>query len=452
MHFFKPVFIYTPAYYEGWLPWLYGFIFVFNIVEPFVVFYLFKKITNIKIPWWMYIVNFLIKPFFLNSLLEMVIPITYALFTYLFVTKRRLRFTYVVTNMLITWYILDFIAGILGPTILSIITLLIPNTTTDIYNYGSPLIILFKLLIAILITNRFKIVLRQFTTKVLAQSPTITWLFNIFLLSQSIIRTFYGNPSNGGLSTPFYILINLGYLIITLLFIKITTSFFQYKALALNQRTELYNLRTYTSHIEAMYDDLRRFRHDYKNILLSLDGAIQIGNIKQIREIFSHVVQPTNQQLDDRTAVLSHLANIEDLEIKSVVYSKVIAALNDKINTTVEVVDPFKLSNKVELTAALRIISILFDNAINTAKASPTKEVNFSLFTKGQAQYIVVRNSTKKEKVDVRLLTGKFHGTLNNRHSLGLRNLRIILASYPFIQHNSSSNNYHVTQEIIIHN
>lgn len=452
MYFFQPFFVYTPKCYGGWLPWLYGFIFTFGILEPFIVFYLFKKITNIQISWWMYLVNILIKPIFINTLLYMVIPLIYALFTYLFVTKRHLSFIYITTNMIIAWCFLDFIAGILGPLVLSLLAFISPAAINTIYDYCSPIIRLFELLIATLIVNQIKPLLRQLTVNVSVQSPTTIWLFNIFLLSQSIIRVFYGDKSNEVLTTPLYILINIGYLVATLLFINITTNFFKYKSLALNQKNELYNLQAYTSHIESMYDDLRRFRHDYKNILLSLTDAIQSEDIKQVREIFSHVVQPTNEQLNDRTAVLGHLENIKNLEIKSIVYGKVITAINDKINTTVEVADPFSISNKVEVTDILRIIAILFDNAINAAKDSAAKEINFSLFTKGHDQYIVIQNSTKEEKINIQTLSGRFHSILGNHHSLGLRNLRIILARYPFIQHNSSSNNYHVTQEIIIHN
>lgn len=126
-------------------------------------------------------------------------------------------------------------------------------------------------------------------------------------------------------------------------------------------------------------------------------------------------------------------------------------AINDHIDVSVEVVEPFKISPKVKITDAVRIIAILFDNAINATKKAPTKKINFSLFTKETAQYIVIRNSTTEEKIDLHLLAGNFKGISSGKHSLGLRNLRIILAGYPFIQHNGQSVNHSVTQEIIIH-
>lgn len=109
---------------------------------------------------------------------------------------------------------------------------------------------------------------------------------------------------------------------------------------------------------------------------------------------------PTNDNLELRTAVLGHLKNIENLEIKSLVYSKVITAINQQINVTVEVADPIKLSPAVELVDVLRMISILFDNAINAAQQTTDKRVNFSFFAKAGAQYIVVGNSTQAEHID----------------------------------------------------
>lgn len=97
------------------------------------------------------------------------------------------------------------------------------------------------------------------------------------------------------------------------------------------------------------------------------------------------------------------------------------------------------------------MILILFDNAINAAIQSEKKQINFSFFTKDDAEYIVVGNSTKEERVDLQKLSGSFKGLSSSRHSLGLQNLRILLAKYPFIQHNNSANHYWVEQVLIIH-
>ncbi|WP_457801380.1 GHKL domain-containing protein [Limosilactobacillus reuteri] len=342
------------------------------------------------------------------------------------------------------------VTAALGLTIVALVQAITPIFATSILNFGSPIGYLIEIIVTLPIIKKIQPALNYYSKTVLVQTPVLVWSFNIFLFFRIFLSINYTNPTIK-VPAPVHILNGLLYIIIIVLFTQVTAKFYRYKNLTISQSAELTNLQAYTSHIETMYDDLRRFRHDYKNVLLSLEGAVSSGNIKEVQDIFQRVVKPTNTNLDDQTAVLSHLENIENIEIKSLVYNKVMTAINDHIDVSVEVVEPFKISPKVKITDAVRIIAILFDNAINAAKKAPTKEINFSLFTKGSAQYIVIRNSTTEEKIDLHMLDGNFKGISSGKHSLGLRNLRIILASYPFIQHNSQSANHSVTQEIIIH-
>lgn len=452
MVFFHTGFIFTPAFFGNIFWWVYGFIICNLFINTFSHFYLFQVTTKIHIPFWLYLVNFVIISFTLLTLSEIFSPIILALFIYLFVAHRQLRFTYLATNMILVYFIFNVVTAIIGPIILTIYSHISPQTLTIFHNVGTGPMILIELLISLPIIKRLNPLFRYYTKTVTLQIPVLTWVFNIFLLSQRVFAVAaHGDHSPLNVNPLLYLIITILYFIAMLLFVKITNKYFRWRSLAVSEETELQNLRTYTSHIESMYDDLRRFRHDYKNILLSLSDAIKTGEIKTVREIFDRVVEPTNSQLDDRTAVLSHLENIQDLEIKSIVYSKVIAAIDSDLDVTVEVTEPFKIPNKVKITDAIRIISILFDNAINGAKDSSQKQINFSLFTKKTDHYIVISNSTKESQIDLQKLNGNFHGVLRNRHSLGLRNLRIILANYPFIQHNCQSINHLVTQEIIIH-
>lgn len=342
------------------------------------------------------------------------------------------------------------VTAVLGPSIAALIQSITPAFAAPISNTGTPILFLIEIIITLPILKKIQPALNYYSKTVLVQAPVLVWLFNLFLFFRIFLGINYINPIIK-ISAPVHMLSGLLYVIIIVLFTQVTAKFYRYKNLTISQSAELTNLQSYTSHIETMYDDLRRFRHDYKNVLLSLEGAVSSGNIKEVQDIFQRVVKPTNTNLDDQTAVLSHLENIENIEIKSLVYNKVMTAINDHIDVSIEVVEPFKISPKVKVTDAVRIIAILFDNAINAAKKAPTKEINFSLFTKGSAQYIVIRNSTAEEKIDLHMLDGNFKGISSGKHSLGLRNLRIIFAGYPLIQHNSQSANHSVTQEIIIH-
>ncbi len=450
MHFiYTELQMFTPMFYgPDLLNYIYGFWIIILLCGACIL-YLFQKITKIKMPFWIYLTSYLIFPFH-RTYLFLLLPIIFSLLIYFFVTKRQISFSYILTNMLFDIGIFYSVTAVLGPIIAALIQSITPAFAAPISNTGTPILFLIEIIITLPILKKIQPALNYYSKTVLVQAPVLVWLFNLFLFFRIFLGINYINPIIK-ISAPVHMLSGLLYVIIIVLFTQVTAKFYRYKNLTISQSAELTNLQSYTSHIETMYDDLRRFRHDYKNVLLSLEGAVSSGNIKEVQDIFQRVVKPTNTNLDDQTAVLSHLENIENIEIKSLVYNKVMTAINDHIDVSIEVVEPFKISPKVKVTDAVRIIAILFDNAINAAKKAPTKEINFSLFTKGSAQYIVIRNSTAEEKIDLHMLDGNFKGISSGKHSLGLRNLRIIFAGYPLIQHNSQSANHSVTQEIIIH-
>lgn len=450
MHFiYTELQMFTPMFYgPDLLNYIYGFWIIILLCGACIL-YLFQKITKIKMPFWIYLTSYLIFPFH-RTYLFLLLPIIFSLLIYFFVTKRQISFSYILTNMLFDIGIFYSVTAVLGPIIAALIQSITPAFAAPISNTGTPILFLIEIIITLPILKKIQPALNYYSKTVLVQAPVLVWLFNLFLFFRIFLGINYINPIIK-ISAPVHMLSGLLYVSIIVLFTQVTAKFYRYKNLTISQSAELTNLQSYTSHIETMYDDLRRFRHDYKNVLLSLEGAVSSGNIKEVQDIFQRVVKPTNTNLDDQTAVLSHLENIENIEIKSLVYNKVMTAINDHIDVSIEVVEPFKISPKVKVTDAVRIIAILFDNAINAAKKAPTKEINFSLFTKGSAQYIVIRNSTAEEKIDLHMLDGNFKGISSGKHSLGLRNLRIIFAGYPLIQHNSQSANHSVTQEIIIH-
>lgn len=421
------------------------------LIAAFGIYKIFSLLTNIRIPWWFWILTSFFY-LFVPASLVLIILATFiiALLIYFIVAKRHISFTYIASNFTFVMAIYEFTTGILGPTVTAIYGAFSPSTVIAFNNYGADVIIIIELLLTYLFVKKFKDSFDRYSTMIIRQRPLLAWLFNLYLLSFNIFR--FGFHSQFlHINTFTFVCIGILYYLLTIAFVKIAANYFYYRGLALSQATELTNLQTYTSHIEEMYDDLRRFRHDYKNLLLSLNDAVHDGTIEEVRQIFDHVVLPTNSNVEIRTAVLGHLANIKDLEIKSLVYSKVMAAMDKQIDVTIEVVEPITLVKAINITDALRMISILFDNAINAAAQSAEKKISFSYFNKDSEQLIVIGNSTKDERVDLNQLNGHFTGLTTSRHSLGLRNLRMILNKYPLIAHNTKSANHWLEQVLIIH-
>lgn len=442
----------TPlSVYGDWPTYLWGF-WLYLLILTFAKIKLFERATKIKFPFWLSCVIFLFGVISDQSIGSDILIIGgTTILLYFFVSQQAHRFTVICTEILITTIIFYLVIGVVGPIVNLVLNLfLTANKMIFIKHVLTIPIILLEFGITYWLMVKISPALRRYADIVSKHAPVFTWFFNLVMFSFTIFK-YLGVYGNTPFSIPQYLFIIFLYGLVLTLVIHYTTRYFNYQSLAANQTVELENLQTYTSHIEAMYDDLRRFRHDYKNILLSLGSAIHQGDINAAQQVYDQVVIPTNDEVEARTMVLSHLTNILDLEIKSLVYGKVMEALDQGIRVEVEVVDPIKLTTKIKHLDAVRLIAILFDNAINAAKESSAKKINFSLFDHDDSQYIVIGNSTREERVSLQKVRGNFNGLTTQRHSLGLRNLRIILASYPFIQHDISSSDYWFEQKLVIH-
>lgn len=452
-----PFFSFTvpaPQVYGSFLTYLYGF-WLNSFLECFIFLKLFSTSSQIKIPWWFYLLLTLSQPIVLGQTFGGQL-IRFFLFTaliYLLVVRRSVSYNKITAYFAISSAFFLYIEAIIGPIVLMILTMLFPAYSTKIKNYGGNLILLLEFAIAYAIIRKLTPLIRSYVKTVVPSRPILSWVINLLLISFYFIRSaFHFQLFNLGI--PQYLLVSVLYLFMTCLVIKYVTKYNHYQQLSIIQASELDSLQTYTSHIEAMYDDLRRFRHDYKNLLLSLGDAIKSQDLKVITTIYNQAVKPTIKNTEFNTSVLGRLAPIQSPAIKSLLYQKVMAALDKGIDVNVEIERSIKPADTVALTDLLRIISILFDNAIAAAQKAEKPAINFSYLDddRQKAQVLIIANSTKEEQVDLSRLTKNSQFTLRpSKHGIGLRNLRQIIAEYPQMRNNRWSADHWFEQEIIIY-
>ena len=99
----------------------------------------------------------------------------------------------------------------------------------------------------------------------------------------------------------------------------------------------LQDLQSYTQNLEAMYNGLRSFKHDYVNILLSLSGYIEDGDMDRLKFFFESKIFPTKNLITKGDYKLNQLSNIGVLEIKSLLSAKMIYAHELGIDITIDI-------------------------------------------------------------------------------------------------------------------
>ncbi|HEM5042114.1 TPA: GHKL domain-containing protein [Streptococcus suis] len=211
---------------------------------------------------------------------------------------------------------------------------------------------------------------------------------------------------------------------------------------------QLTDLSRYSRHVESLYKEIRSFRHDYTNILISLNEAIKEEDIVAIRSIYQEVIADSDRKFYDGKYDIARLSNIQNPAVKSLLSSKMLEAQKKGIAISVEVdaeIEPPAL----ELIEFITILSILLDNAIDAAEQCTNGNIVFAYFQEDDRKIVVVENTTVEDKVVTSHIFKYGHSTKGDNRGIGLANVKTILDNYPKFSISTNSSNHRFVQELV---
>ncbi|HFI0421742.1 TPA: sensor histidine kinase, partial [Streptococcus suis] len=211
---------------------------------------------------------------------------------------------------------------------------------------------------------------------------------------------------------------------------------------------QLTDLGRYSRHVESLYKEIRSFRHDYTNILVSLNEAIKEEDIDAIRSIYQEVIADSDRKFYDGKYDIARLSNIQNPAVKSLLSSKMLEAQKKGISISVEVdaeIEPPDL----ELIEFITILSILLDNAIDAAEQCTNGNIVFAYFQEDDRKIVVVENTTVEDKVSTSHIFEYGHSTKGDNRGIGLANVKTILDNYPKFSISTNSSNHRFVQELV---
>ena len=191
-----------------------------------------------------------------------------------------------------------------------------------------------------------------------------------------------------------------------------------------------HQLEEYASYLEKSEDDLRAFRHDYKNILNSLKVSAQEGNVK---EVIQKLDKYTETNLNSK-ALLKYkdVNHIYVKSIKSIIISKLTELYNLNIPYNFECRSNIhNLPDHVNELDLVRIIGITFDNAIEESKALVAEkhdirsaEVQIMVYSDGPDEFeFEIRNKIQNKKISTSQIQQRGFTTKKDHKGLGLANI-----------------------------
>ncbi|CAD5897714.1 putative piscicolin 126 histidine kinase [Carnobacterium maltaromaticum] len=201
---------------------------------------------------------------------------------------------------------------------------------------------------------------------------------------------------------------------------------------------ELIHLKKYTDQLEQSQEKLNKFKHDYKNLLLSLK---EISCLKKDTDFLKQVQaldEYSNHYLaKDISSNYQQLKNIKNSYLKSLFISKIYQANEYQLDIQLECNQTIELI-PIPIFDCVRILGIAFDNAIEAAKESEDQKISLMVYQDSSQLEFFLENSCKKTNIPIRKLMEKGISTKIDHNGLGLNTIQEIneKTKNMFIQYN----------------
>ena len=202
------------------------------------------------------------------------------------------------------------------------------------------------------------------------------------------------------------------------------------KEIALKQKKfEQKHLQNYTDEIVGLYNEIRGFRHDYAGMLVSMQMAIDSGDLQEIDRVYNEVLVKANHKLRSDKYTYFDLNNIEDSALRSLVAQSIVYARNNGVEFTLEVKDTItKLP--IDLLDLVRIMSVLLNNAVEGSADSYKKQMEVAVIKMETETVIVIQNSCKMTMTPSEDLFALGFSTKGRNRGVGLNNVKELLDKY----------------------
>ena len=189
------------------------------------------------------------------------------------------------------------------------------------------------------------------------------------------------------------------------------------------QKIEKKYLQLYSRNIQTQYDTLRKFKHDYINILSSLEYFIELNDIDTLKKYYSETIKPTQKMMNTKSSNLNQLDNIKAHEIKSILAVKLISAEEENLNINIEIPDIIENDYIVSTVILIRMLSILLDNSIEELVDLEEGSLQIGIWDMNESYLFLIKNSIRKNIEPLHILKQDGFSTKGVGRGIGLSNL-----------------------------
>ena len=252
-------------------------------------------------------------------------------------------------------------------------------------------------------------------------------------------------------SLKFYAIIFVSVIVLLSLVILLLSAFALREMKYKRKLQEIEAYYEYTLRIESINNEMRKFRHDYVNILTTLSDYIREDDMPGLRKYFDEHIVPMKDKLKTRSIKMNGIEKLKVREIKGLITTKIIQAQEKRIPISIEVPDEIDRidMNTVELS---RIIGIITDNAIEASENLEEPLINIAFIDNDESVTFIVMNKCSDDIPKIHELFEQGFSTKGDNRGLGLSTLKELTDSNENVLLDTVIENGYFVQKVEINN
>ncbi len=204
-------------------------------------------------------------------------------------------------------------------------------------------------------------------------------------------------------------------------------------------------LNDYLESVSQQYDSLRDFKHDFKNIMLSMNAS-NGKDIDQYKEYYNEIINQDEYQSSVDGEIVGNSAKLKNSPLRGLIIQKYLKSKAKGINIDFEISSEIFIREHV--LTVVRVVGILLDNAIE-ASSTTTGNITCAFIDTDGTKEISVENGLINE-ISLKDIFKNGYSTKGNNRGIGLYNIKKLINKNPSMYFESEIVNKHLIMTLII--
>lgn len=149
-------------------------------------------------------------------------------------------------------------------------------------------------------------------------------------------------------------------------------------------------MNAYLTNIQEQYDDLRRFKHDFKNIVLSM-GMKDGQPSRQYEKLYDDLLKQDEFTADLDGQIVTEYRKVNNEPLRGLIIQKFFKAKSQGVKMIVEITDK-EVELKNDVLDVVRVMGILLDHAIEETLQGDDRDIDLALIQTDDTLEISLEN------------------------------------------------------------